>query len=188
MNASLIVIFLLGYLAIIFEEKIGVNKTASALITGILCWVFYAINASVSPEIINHQLNEHLAEISQILFFLMGAMTVVEVIDANQGFAIVTDLIRTKSLKNLLFITTIITFFLSAALDNLTTAIVITSLLRKLITNGTQRKLFTGMVIIAANSGGAWSPIGDVTTTMLWIGGQVSPKGIGAPVLDGYQG
>lgn len=125
-------------------------------------------------HLVSEQLIEHLGEVSGILFFLLGAMTVVELIDAHDGFQIITDKIKTRSTQKLLWIVSFITFFLSAVLDNLTTTIVIVSLLRKLINDKEQRLFFIGMTVIAANAGGAWSPLGDVTTTMLWIGGQIT--------------
>jgi NhaD family Na+/H+ antiporter len=170
-------IFVLGYLAIAFEHPLKVNKTATALITGVLCWTVYVVS-STHPEIIGEELSHHLASIAEILFFLMGAMTIVELIDAHQGFDIITDHIQTTNKVRLLWIISILTFFLSAALDNLTTAIVMVSLLRKLVNDPMDRRFFAGIVIIAANAGGAWSPLGDVTTTMLWIGGQITPLNI----------
>jgi Na+/H+ antiporter NhaD/arsenite permease-like protein len=132
---------------------------------------------------VGHELSHHLGSISEILFFLLGAMTIVELVDAHQGFRIITDRITTKNTVKLLWIVSIITFFLSSVLDNLTTSIVMVSLLRKLIKEAEQRKFFAGMVIIAANAGGAWTPIGDVTTTMLWIGGQISTGAIMSTVF-----
>jgi len=177
MITIMVVIFILGYVAIAFEHPININKSATALLTGVLCWTVYILMGSDS-HLINEQLTEHIGELSGILFFLMGAMTLVELIDAHDGFDVITSRITTTSKKKLLWIICIITFFLSAALDNLTTAIVMVSLLRKLIDNKEDRLLFIGMVVIAANAGGAWSPIGDVTTTMLWIGGQVTAQNI----------
>ncbi len=174
MELALIIIFVLGYAAIAFEHSIKINKTASALIIATLMWAVWALCERLQIAEINAELNNELANTSQILFFLMGAMTIVELIDAHQGFKIITNRIRTKDTKKLLWIISILTFFLSALLDNLTTAIVMVSLLRKLVHDKEQRLFFAGMVIIAANAGGAWSPIGDVTTTMLWIGGQIS--------------
>jgi Na+/H+ antiporter NhaD/arsenite permease-like protein len=133
---------------------------------------------SNDSHLVNEQLTEHIGELSGILFFLMGAMTIVELIDAHDGFEVITSRITTNNKRKLLWIISILTFFLSAALDNLTTAIVMVSLLRKLIDDKEDRLLFVGMVVIAANAGGAWSPIGDVTTTMLWIGGQVTAVNI----------
>jgi NhaD family Na+/H+ antiporter len=169
----IVIIFIVGYLAITLEHAIKVNKTASALLTGVLVWTIFIINDHNYKEV-NEHLAEHLSEISQILFFLMGAMTIVELVDAHEGFRIITDRIKTRNSRSLLWIIGLITFFLSAALDNLTTAIVMVSLLRKLVNDAEQRKFYAGIVIIAANAGGAWSPIGDVTTTMLWIGGQIT--------------
>ena len=168
-----IIIFVLGYIAIAFEHPLRLNKAASALITGVLCWTIYMMQTDV-PESVSDELLDHLGEISSILFFLMGAMTIVELIDSHGGFKILTSKITTTSKPKLLLIITFITFFLSALLDNLTTAIVMTSLCSKLLRGKEERLWFAGMVIIAANAGGAWSPLGDVTTTMLWIGGQIS--------------
>jgi Na+/H+ antiporter NhaD/arsenite permease-like protein len=121
---------------------------------------------------------EHVAEISGILFFLMGAMTIVELIDAHNGFDVITNRINAKSKVKLLWIMGLIAFFLSAVLDNLTTTIVMITLLTKLIDNKNDRMFFIGIIVVAANAGGAWSPIGDVTTTMLWIGGQITSVNI----------
>ncbi len=173
MGIASIVIFILGYLAIAFEHPLKINKTASALLTGVLVWTVYAISTGDATE-----LGHHLASTSEILFFLLGAMTLVELVDAHQGFYFVSRLIKTEKVIKLLWIVGLITFFMSSVLDNLTTAIVMVTLLRKLISNQETRKYFVGIVVIAANAGGAWSPIGDVTTTMLWIGGQISATGI----------
>jgi Na+/H+ antiporter NhaD/arsenite permease-like protein len=172
-----IVIFILGYMAIAMEHKIKVDKAASALVTGVLCWLlyfFYAPSITTSESELLH----HLGEIAAILFFLLGAMTIVEVVDSHNGFTIITEAIRTQSKPKLLIWVTIITFFLSAILDNLTTAIVMTSLCGKLLRERRDRLYFVSMVIISANAGGAWSPLGDVTTTMLWIGGQITAANI----------
>ena len=173
MEQLLILVFVLGYLGIVFEHNVKINKTAFALFTGSLIWAIYAF---INPDhaFIESELSEHLSEISSILFFLMGAMTIVELVDTFHGFDIITDRIKSKNLQTLLWIVSLITFFLSAALDNLTTTIVMITLLRKLIHDRENRMFLVGMVVIAANAGGAFSPIGDVTTTMLWIGGQVS--------------
>ncbi|MCW5910153.1 MAG: sodium:proton antiporter NhaD [Cyclobacteriaceae bacterium] len=178
MEAIVITLFVVGYLAIALEHPIKINKTASALLTGVLCWTIYAVVSPGHIEHIGHQLGEHLGEIAAILFFLMGAMTIVELVDAYQGFKIITDRINTRNPKKLLWIICFVTFFLSAILDNLTTSIVMISLIRKLVPNKDMRLFFAGMIVIAANAGGAWSPIGDVTTTMLWIGGQISSGNI----------
>jgi Na+/H+ antiporter NhaD/arsenite permease-like protein len=173
MELLIIVIFVIGYLAIALEHPLRVNKAASALLTGVLCWTVFVFSQS-DKEAIEHELIGHLGDISGILFFLLGAMTLVELIDANDGFRLITERIKTKSIVRLMWIVSILTFFLSAALDNLTTTIVIVTMLRKLIADREQRLLFAGLTVIAANAGGAWSPIGDVTTTMLWIGGQIT--------------
>lgn len=173
MGITSIIIFILGYLAIAFEHPLKINKTASALVTGVLVWTVYAISTGSTSA-----LGHHLASTSEILFFLLGAMTLVELVDAHQGFYFVSRLIKTEKVIKLLWIVGLITFFMSAVLDNLTTAIVMVTLLRKLMSNKETRKYFVGIVVIAANAGGAWSPIGDVTTTMLWIGGQISASGI----------
>lgn len=177
MEALLVFVFIVGYVLIAIEHNIHLNKTATALITGVLCWVIYIVNTQ-NKALVGSELSHHLASISEILFFLLGAMTIVELIDAHQGFKIITDKITSKNKVQLLWTISIITFFLSAALDNLTTAIVMVSVVRKLIKDKETRMFFAGIIIIAANSGGAWSPIGDVTTTMLWIGGQVSALAI----------
>jgi Na+/H+ antiporter NhaD/arsenite permease-like protein len=166
-------IFIIGYAAIALEHSIKINKAASALITGVLCWSVYAIY-SPDKELPAHHLGEHLGDVAGILFFLLGAMTIVELIDAHDGFELITGYIQTASKKKLVWLVAFITFFLSAVLDNLTTTIVMVSMLRNLISDRKDRLLFIGLVVIAANAGGAWSPIGDVTTTMLWLGGQIS--------------
>jgi Na+/H+ antiporter NhaD/arsenite permease-like protein len=210
MVTALILVFVLGYAAIALEHPIKINKTASALLTAVIAWTLLvmlpmpagiegssAFAAYLSglgeaglgnlqehfKHFVGHELSHHLGSISEILFFLLGAMTIVELVDAHQGFRIITDRITTKNTVKLLWIVSIITFFLSAVLDNLTTSIVMVSLLRKLIKEAEQRKFFAGMVIIAANAGGAWTPIGDVTTTMLWIGGQISTGAIMSTVF-----
>jgi NhaD family Na+/H+ antiporter len=177
MQTLLILIFVIGYLAIALEHPIKINKTATALLTGVLCWTVYIVSEN-NHELVLGELSHHLASVSEILFFLLGAMTIVELIDAHQGFKLITDRITSRNKVTLLWLIALITFFLSSILDNLTTAIVMVSVLRKLIKEPESRKLFAGVVIIAANAGGAWSPIGDVTTTMLWIGGQITPVNI----------
>ena len=177
MIAIIIIVFVVGYAAIALEHNIKINKTASALITGVVLWVIYIISQS-DTHLVNEELLKHLGDISSILFFLMGAMTIVELIDSYNGFEVITEKIKATNQKSLLWIIGLLTFFLSAALDNLTTTIVMVSLLRKLIKDPDTRLFYVGIVIIAANAGGAWSPIGDVTTTMLWIGGQISAVNI----------
>lgn len=193
----MIILFIVGYACIALEHPLKVNKTAFALMLGVLIWLVYILTgpgifdvsgfgagwqafhqanpeAAFSDFITKHELIEHLGDIAEILFYLMGAMTVVELIDSHGGFSIITDRIKTTSKVKLLWILSFITFFLSALLDNLTTAIVMVALLRKLLPEKHDRWFFGGMVILAANSGGAWSPIGDVTTIMLWIAGNIS--------------
>jgi len=177
MTTAIVLTFVLGYIAIAFEHSIRINKAASALVSAVVCWTFY-IMLSDNKEAVTHHLSEHLGEISGILFFLLGAMTIVELIDVHDGFKIITDRIQTQNPVKLLWLVAIITFFLSAILDNLTTTIVMVSMLRKIIGDQQMRLFFAGIVVIAANAGGAWSPMGDVTTTMLWIGGQITALNI----------
>jgi Na+/H+ antiporter NhaD/arsenite permease-like protein len=187
MYLAIILVFAIGYLAIATEHVIKINKTASALLIAVICWVllifgrdtiFTTISPDHSIDFITESLLTQVGEISEILFFLLGAMTIVELIDAHKGFSIITDRINISSRIKLLWALCFITFFLSAALDNLTTAIVMATLLKKMIKNKEDLWLFAGMIIISANAGGAWSPIGDVTTIMLWIGGQVTAANI----------
>ncbi|WP_324731597.1 sodium:proton antiporter NhaD [Pseudomonas paeninsulae] len=184
-------IFVLGYLCIALEHPLKIDKAASAILTAVICWTVLVLGAeSILPALaegasheVTTELRHHLGEISEILFFLMGAMTIVELIDAHEGFKVITDRIRTNKRIHLLWMVGFITFFLSAALDNLTTTIVMVSLLRKLIKDKHERWFFLGIVVVAANAGGAWSPIGDVTTTMLWIGNQITASGIVAQLF-----
>lgn len=208
MEFVIIAVFAVGYLAIAFEHRININKTASALLTGVLCWTLFiladptewVLSSTAFQEHLAHanggggdrqqflgfvssELSHHLATISEILFFLLGAMTIVELIDSHHGFRVITDRVRTKNPVKLLWIVCWMTFFLSSILDNLTTTIVMVSLIRKLIPDKKMRLFFAGMIVIAANAGGAWTPIGDVTTTMLWIGGQITTVNIMTSVL-----
>jgi len=177
MAALIIIVFVVGYFAIAFEHPLKINKAASALLTGVICWTIYSLFDS-NRELVSENLSHHLSEIAGILFFLLGAMVIVELIDAHDGFEIITERIQNTNKKKLVWIIGFITFFLSAILDNLTATIVMISLLRKLIPSHKDRLMFTGLVVIAANAGGAWSPIGDVTTTMLWLGNQVTSVNI----------
>jgi Na+/H+ antiporter NhaD/arsenite permease-like protein len=177
MTFFIIAVFVIGYLAIMAEHPLRLNKAASALLTGTICWTLYMISSS-NTEVVNESLLHHLGEISSIVFFLLGAMTIVELIDLHHGFEVITDRLGTKNKSKLLIIVSIITFFLSALLDNLTTSIVMTSLCARLLQSKNDRLFFVGMIIISANAGGAWSPLGDVTTTMLWIGGQITALNI----------
>jgi len=173
----LLAIFIVGYFAIAFEHQIKLNKAASALITGVLCWTIYILNGA-DHDAAHHALLEHMGEISGILFFLLGAMTIVELIDAHDGFEPISASIRSTNKFTLLTVIAVLAFFLSAVLDNLTTTIVMISLTSKLVKEEKDKLIFASLIVIAANAGGAWSPIGDVTTTMLWIGGQVTSLAI----------
>ncbi len=175
-SADLLIIFVftIGYLAIIFESVMRVNKTASALLMAVITWMILFLIKGHKVVEDTAILGEKLNDVSQIIFFLMGAMALVEVVDSHKGFKVVTDLIHTNSKKAMIWIIGLITFFLSAVLDNLTTTIVMVSLLRKLVPDRDDRIILGSLVVIAANAGGAWTPIGDVTTTMLWINGNIS--------------
>lgn len=170
----IVLVFCIGYLAIILEDWIKINKTAVALLIAVICWSLDLTTSVISTSENVKVLGHHVSEIAQIIFFLMGAMTLVELIDSHRGFKIITDKIQTHSKRKMLWIVAIFAFFLSATLDNLTTTILMVSLLRKLVPQAKERFLLCCVVVVAANAGGAWTPIGDVTTTMLWINGQVS--------------
>ena len=172
MEMILIGVFALGYGLIIMEHKVKLSRSAVALLTGILCWALLMMTGDIKTVKLNLEIS--ISESSQIIFFLMGAMAIVELIDLHGGFSIVTSRIKQTNKIKLLWIITFITFFLSSILDNLTTTIALIMLLRKMINDKYERALFGGMVVIAANAGGAWTVIGDVTTTMLWIGGDIS--------------
>jgi len=186
MFSMLVVIFIITYAAITLEHPIKVNKSASALLGAGLLWTVYAL-CSGDHHLVGEQLNESLASTSQVVFFLMGAMAIVEVVDAHNGFEVITSRIKISSLPTLMWLVCFVTFFLSAILDNLTTTIVMISLMKKLLDNHDDRLFFAGLIVIAANAGGAWTPIGDVTTTMLWIGGQITSlaimKGVFIPAV-----
>ena len=177
MTTWLILLFVLAYAAIALEHPLRVNKTATALVAAGVLWTLYALGGETGHAV-SHELGESLMGTAQIVFFLMGAMAIVEVVDAHDGFEILTSRIKTSTLSGLMWLVGLVTFFLSAVLDNLTTAIVMVSLMRKLLEKRDDRLYFAGVIVIASNAGGAWSPIGDVTTTMLWIGGQISSAGI----------
>ena len=177
MLISLVVVFILAYTAIALEHPLGINKSASALVGAGLMWCIYALGVD-DPQLVGGQLDTTVAATAQIVFFLIGAMTIVEVVDSHHGFDVITSRIGTSSLSSLMWLIGIATFFLSAVLDNLTTTIVMISLTKKLLDQAEDRLHFAGIIVLAANAGGAWSPIGDVTTTMLWIGGQISSTGI----------
>jgi Na+/H+ antiporter NhaD/arsenite permease-like protein len=173
MTTALVLIFILGYFGIIFERMIRIDKAGIALLTGVGCWTAFAF-AMPDKHTVAMRFIERIGDLSGILFFLMGAMAIVELIDAHDGFTIITRRITTRSRKKLIWIIGLLAFFLSAVLDNLTTAIVMVSLIFKIMADRDDRMLFCAMIVIAANAGGAWSPIGDVTTTMLWIDGRIS--------------
>jgi len=173
MLTLLIIIFVLVYAAIALEHPLKVNKSATALLGAGLLWTVYALTAT-DPQVVGANLNESLMGTAQIVFFLMGAMTIVEVVDAHNGFEVITSRIKTTKLSSLMWMVGFVSFFLSSILDNLTTTIVMVSLMKKLLDQREDRLFFAGIIVIAANAGGAWTPIGDVTTTMLWIGGQIT--------------
>lgn len=176
-DGAMIAIFVMGYIGIIFEEILEYNKAGVALLMSTGLWVtyadYYSGNGVASSNVLS-QLGEQLADVADICFFLLAASAIVEVVDAHQGFKVVTNQIKTTSKKQLFWIIGFLTFFLSSILNNLTVTIVMVSLLRKLIANDNDRRLFGAMVVVAANAGGVWTPIGDVTTTMLWINNQLS--------------
>jgi Na+/H+ antiporter NhaD/arsenite permease-like protein len=204
MFTLMFIVFIVGYILIVLEHVTKINKAASALLLGVLTWVIYILGgqeilslgfskswtqfAQDGTQILNletvrhfiseNQLPHHLAEITSIVLFLLGAMTIVEVIDKYQGFRIITEKIKTTNKVKLLWTVSFLTFFLSGILDNLTTTIVMVALMRKILTDKHNRWLFAGLIVISANAGGAWSPIGDVTTIMLWIGGQITALSI----------
>ncbi|XP_002966244.2 sodium/proton antiporter 2 [Selaginella moellendorffii] len=172
-NLALVIVFVAGYAGIVFEESLAFNKSGVGLLMAVTLWVIRSLGAD-SPDVAAEELSKSSEEVSELVFFLLGAMTIVELVDAHQGFKLVTDSISTRNPRTLFWVIGIITFFLSSILDNLTSTIVMVSLLRKLVPDPEQRKLLGAVVVIAANAGGAWTPIGDVTTTMLWIHGQIS--------------
>ncbi|KAK1358923.1 CitMHS domain-containing protein [Heracleum sosnowskyi] len=169
----MVVLFGVGYAGIIFEEYLALNKSGVSLLMAASLWTIRSFGAP-SRNVALVELTRACAEVSGIVFFLLGAMTIVEIVDAHHGFKLVTDNITTRKPRILLWVIGFVTFFLSSILDNLTTTIVMVSLLRKLVPSSEYRKLLGAVVVIAANAGGAWTPIGDVTTAMLWIHGQIS--------------
>ena len=204
MTSIIVILFIVGYACIALESGLKVNKTAVALLMCVLCWVLYMVDCGVYvpqfyPEEFSkfcaesfggttaelsrafaseHLLLNHLGDACEIIFFLMGAMTIVEIVDSNGGFNFVRERLGTRNKRALLWRIVLMTFFLSAILDNLTTSIVMIMVLRKLVADHKERMIFAAMVILAANSGGAFSPIGDVTTIMLWIKGNISTLGV----------
>ncbi|MEI7762285.1 MAG: sodium:proton antiporter NhaD, partial [Comamonadaceae bacterium] len=177
MLTAISIIFVLAYLAIALEHPLKISKSASALMGAGWLWTVYAL-ASGDVNQVDADLNRSLMGTAQIVFFLMGAMTIVEVVDAHEGFLAITSRIKTTKLSSLMWMVGFVTFFLSSILDNLTTTIVMVSLMKKLLDKREDRIYFAGIIVIAANAGGAWTPIGDVTTTMLWIGGQITTLSI----------
>jgi Na+/H+ antiporter NhaD/arsenite permease-like protein len=186
MLTILVVIFVIAYASIALEDPLKVNKSASALIGAGLLWTIYALMGG-DHHLVSENLTESVAATAQIVFFLMGAMTIVEVVDAHNGFFVITSRIKTTKITSLLWLVGFVAFFLSSILDNLTTTIVMISLMKKLLDRHEDRLFFAGIIVVAANAGGAWTPIGDVTTTMLWIGGQITTlaimKGVFLPSL-----
>ncbi|MEL6122973.1 MAG: SLC13 family permease, partial [Bacteroidota bacterium] len=191
MLPAVIACFIIGYLIIVFEHPLKLDKTVPALIMGALCWAFislghldlfdhhgHAVHSDDYYGDLKNVLLHHVGKTAEILIFLIGAMTIVELIDLHKGFSVITNRISTNSKKTMLWLICILAFFLSATLDNLASTIVLVSLLRRLVPDRTERLWFVSLGVIAANAGGAWSPIGDVTTTMLWIGQKVSTGGL----------
>ena len=198
LTLAIVVVFIMGYLCIALESLTKVNKAPVALLMCVACWTLFMVNPSEfvlpgMPELtgnaagilahVGERLREHLGETAETLFFLMGAMTIVEIVDTNGGFNFVRDAIQTHSKRGLLWRIAFMTFFLSAILDNLTTSIVMIMVLRKLVADKQDRMVYAALVIIAANSGGAFSPIGDVTTIMLWIAGSITTVGVITEIL-----
>ncbi len=177
-STIMVIIFVLGYLCIALEHPLKLDKAAIALLIGVLTWTVFILWGGNEPDAVVSLLSENIGETAQTLFFLFAAMTIVEIIDRHNGFKVITDKIHATNKVKLMWLIGILTFFMSAVLDNLTTTIVILSLLRKLIGDKETRWTFASIVVLAANAGGAWSPIGDVTTIMLWIGGQISASNI----------
>nr|GLL23723.1 Na(+)/H(+) antiporter NhaD [Ipomoea trifida] len=172
-DIAMAILFAAGYVGIIFEESLAFNKSGIGLLMAVSLWVIRSIGAP-SNDITLSELSCATSEVSEVVFFLLGAMTIVEIVDAHQGFKLVTDNITTRNPRTLLWVVGFVTFWLSSILDNLTSTIIMVSLLRELVPSSEYRKLLGAVVVIAANAGGAWTPIGDVTTTMLWIHGQIS--------------
>lgn len=191
METWIIVVFFIGYLFITIEHQVRIDKTISALAMAVVCWTLLktlnltvvalspakglvAVNPMDNPTVIDQALLHHLGTIAEILFFLIGAMTIVEIIDMHRGFELIKQAIKTRQKVKLLWIIGLIAFFLSPLIDNLTTTIILITIVRKLIPSQAERYWYASLIVIAANAGGSWSPIGDVTTTMLWIGNKVS--------------
>ena len=168
----LLVIFVIGYLCIALEHRLKIDKAAVALVMFGLIWAVYAL--CTGGHGVSHELMEHLGSTCETLIFLIGAMTIVDLIDTHGGFYVITQHIKSRNKFKLLWIIAGITFFMSSVLDNLTTTIVMIMMLRKIVAKPADRWIFSAMVVVAANAGGAWSPIGDVTTIMLWMRGNIT--------------
>ena len=184
MLTAVVLSFIIGYALIVFEHPLRLDKSVPALLMGAICWALLSLSglelfdAHHHPGEMSEILLHHIGKTAEILVFLIGAMTIVELIDLHRGFSVITNRIKTRSKSKMLWLIAILAFFLSATLDNLASTIVLVSLLRRLVPNKSERLWFVSMAVIAANAGGAWSPIGDVTTTMLWIGERVSTLGL----------
>ncbi|MFZ2634144.1 MAG: sodium:proton antiporter NhaD [Desulfosalsimonadaceae bacterium] len=178
LSTLIAVVFVTAYACIALEHPLKINKSASALIAAGLMWTLYSFASPLGVHGVSEQLTEKLAETAAIVFFLISAMTIVEVTDSHGGFDVITCRIKATKLSSLLWIIGFITFYLSSILDNMTTTIVMVALMKRLLKDHNQRLFFAGIIVIAANAGGAWSPIGDVTTTMLWIGGQITTANV----------
>jgi len=170
----LIFVFVLGYLGIVFEKFLHVNKAAIALTMAVLCWFLYLIPTHGTEELLKGHFAEQVSDVAQVIFFLLAAMVIVELIDSHRGFSVITDILYSSSKRRMLWFLVGLSFFMSSVLDNLTSMIVIASLLRKMVKNKEDRWFLGSMVVIAVNAGGAWTPIGDVTTTMLWINDKIT--------------
>ena len=183
----IVAVFVIGYLCIALESVTEINKAAIALLMCVGCWTLFMVSPGMyypeiaSGEVVHHiseVIEHHLGDAAGTLFFLMGAMTIVEIVDSNGGFNFVRDTLKTRSKRKLLWRVAFMTFFLSAILDNLTTSIVMIMVLRKLVQSHEERLIYAALIVISANSGGAFSPIGDVTTIMLWIKGVITTQGV----------
>lgn len=199
LTIAIICVFVLGYATIATESFMKIDKAAIALLMFVFCWTLYMFDpapfvqlmhpdefthvAENIPAFVNKVIIEHLGDTSTTLFFLMGAMTIVEIVDQNGGFNWVKDVMKTKSKRGLMWRIAFMTFLLSAILDNLTTSIVMIMILRKLVSSREDRLIYAGLIIISANSGGAFSPIGDVTTIMLWNAGMITAAGVISEIL-----
>merc|ERR1719422_2910998 len=170
----IIATFIAGYAIIVLEEQVEINKAASALVLGMLVWAFVGTGLDLAPEDFKHDIEAALEDVSEVVFFLLGALTIVEIMDAHKGFEVITSLIHATKSRELLLTVSVLTFILSCSLNNITVVIVMVSLTQKVVVDKELQRKIGGMVVVASNAGGAWTPIGDITTTMLYIGGQVT--------------